>query len=125
MVPAHKLRRSSRQKKLILETILDSENHPTAGDIYAILSDSGIGIATIYRQLANLVNDGTINSFQHQGETRYEPVTSAHAHITCPECGRIWDVELPQEIANLAPASALFDNFEVNLTWVGTCKECR
>ena len=68
MMNKQKKRRLTRQKEMVFEAVMNSDSHPSAGDIYAILADSGIGIATIYRQLANLVEDGKIGSFEFQGE---------------------------------------------------------
>ena len=66
MIHKQKNRRSTRQKKLIFDAVMNSDNHPSATDIYTALADSGIGIATIYRQLSNLVDDGSITSFEFQ-----------------------------------------------------------
>ena len=63
MIHKQKVRRSTRQRRLILDALKDSINHPSPSDIYATLADSGIGIATIYRQLSALVEDGEILIF--------------------------------------------------------------
>lgn len=125
MIHKQKVRRSTRQRRLILDAVKDSLNHPSASDIYATLADSGIGIATIYRQLSALVEDGEIGSFEYQGEVRYDPIVQPHAHIVCSKCDKIWDVELPKGINNLAPRNDSFENFDVDLTWKGVCNDCR
>ena len=125
MIHKQKNRRSTRQKRLIFDAVMNSDNHPSANDIYTALADSGIGIATIYRQLSNLVDDGSITSFEFQNETRYDPVMKPHAHIVCSVCNKIWDVDLPDEINSFAPSNESFEGVEVDLTWKGVCSECR
>ena len=125
MMNKQKKRRLTRQKEMVFEAVMNSDSHPSAGDVYAILADSGIGIATIYRQLSNLVEDGKIGSFEFQGEVRYDPVMQPHAHIVCSKCNKIWDVELPAEIRDFAPMNESFGDFEIDLTWKGVCNDCK
>ena len=125
MIQDHRTRRSTRQKKMVLDAIMNSDCHPSAGELHAMLADTKIGVATVYRQLSSLVNDGIIKSFEHNGEVRYDPITKPHAHIVCPICNVIWDVELPKEIKSLAPMNDSFEEFEVDLTWKGICSKCR
>ena len=71
------------------------------------------------------IKTGEIESFKYQGEVRYDPIIQPHAHIVCSKCDKIWDVELPKEINNLAPTNDSFENFDVDLTWKGICNDCR
>ena len=125
MIQDHRTRRSTRQKKMVLEAIMNSDCHPSAGELHAMLADTKIGVATVYRQLSSLVNDGIIKSFEHNGEVRYDPITKNHAHSVCTICNVILDVELPKEIQGLAPMNDSFEEFEVDLTWKGICSKCR
>ena len=56
----------SRQRKKILETLKNNVVHPSADYIHRILKEenSEIGLATVYRNLNKLAENGTIKKLQ-------------------------------------------------------------
>ena len=51
-------RRMTKQKRAVYENVMQRCDHPTAKDIHADLESTGIGLATVYRNLAVMAEDG-------------------------------------------------------------------
>ena len=120
-----KLRRYTKQRRLVHDVIINRTDHPTAKEIFNELKPSGIGIATVYRQLASMVEDGILTTVDYDSETRYDPLTSPHAHLVCSVCSKISDIELPRDVNDLAPENLGFEVNEIELTWKGICNNCQ
>jgi len=118
-------RRFTKQRRLVHDAVIHRVDHPTAKDIFHELKGTGIGIATVYRQLASMVEDGILTTVDYDNETRYDPLTSPHAHLICSICNKIKDVELPKGIDNLTPEKLSFEINEIELTWKGICDDCQ
>jgi Fur family peroxide stress response transcriptional regulator len=116
-------RRMTRQKRAIYENVMNRCDHPTAQEIHQDLAASGIGLATVYRNLATLARDGVISTVEHEGELRYDCNNEAHGHATCTACGRLWDIPLPAPHDTIE-ASGLVDVEQVELTLRGVCTSC-
>ncbi len=127
-------RLTSRQS-LVYSAILGRRAHPSAQIIHRHLYDSGekISLATIYRQLAKLVEIGLINPIELGDETRYCPGQSAHAHLHCCRCDQVTNVKTnEQTIADLIQSSHDLSIercndelcFDVQIIIVGVCDEC-
>lgn len=117
------VRRMTRQKRAIYENVMNRCDHPTAQEIHQDLAASGIGLATVYRNLATLARDGVITTVEHEGELRYDCNNEAHGHATCTMCGRLWDIPLPAPPGAIE-ASGLVDVEHVELTLRGVCTSC-
>jgi Fur family ferric uptake transcriptional regulator len=85
----------------------------------------GLALATVYRNLKLLADEGQIRPVQLPGEnTRFEPADQAHHHhFQCRACGRVFDIQAcPGGLAALAPAGFTVEDHE--LTLYGTCGDC-
>lgn len=85
----------------------------------------GLSIATVYRNLRSLVEDGSLLRVDLPGDsTRYEPAGRGHHHhFQCLCCHLVFEVEAcPGNLAALAPPGFVVDDHE--LTLYGRCKEC-
>ena len=118
-------RRFTKQRRLVHDAVIHRVDHPTAKDIFHDLKDTGIGIATVYRQLASMVEDGILTTVDYDNETRYDPLTSPHAHLVCSVCHKIDDIEMPKGVDTLAPEKLSFSINEIQLTWKGICDDCQ
>jgi Fur family peroxide stress response transcriptional regulator len=118
-------KRMTRQKRAIQESVLNRCDHPTAQEIHRDLSAESIGLATVYRNLSNMVRDGTLSVVEHEGELRYDCNLKPHAHATCVQCGALWDIPLPAAIEQLHSSSQLAAVERVDLTLHGRCEACR
>lgn len=121
--PPHSVRRVTWQRDAVRAHVLNRHDHPTAIEVHASLKPTGIGLATVYRHLATMVAEGTLRSVRHQGEVRYDPNTSTHAHASCMTCGSLWDVTLPEQIIHDRP-DGLRQVTDVQLTYSGQCGDC-
>ncbi len=75
-------RRNTRQRKLVLDAVRQSYNHPTADEIYNVVreQDDKISRGTVYRNLNLLADAGEILSIKTPGlEYQLHPNTS-HIH---------------------------------------------
>lgn len=118
------------QRTVILETVLDLDNHPSADQICEAVETRLPGIArtTIYRTLEYLARMGIITKACHPGRaTRFDPRIEVHHHLVCLHCNEI--VDFADEKLNRLPIpdTSEFD-FEVNdyrVQFRGVCKSCQ
>ncbi|MBM4188785.1 MAG: transcriptional repressor [Gemmatimonadetes bacterium] len=85
----------------------------------------GLGIATVYRTIKSLVDDGWLTAVGLPGEPdRYEPAGLAHHHhFRCKSCDRVFDLEgCVEGLKKLVPKSFQLEGHELIL--VGRCKQC-
>ncbi|HXH71729.1 MAG TPA: transcriptional repressor [Mariprofundaceae bacterium] len=118
------------QRQAILDLINRSNRHWDAEEVARSLADAGqsIGIATVYRGLAALENEGLISSIQLTDKKRYERADKAHHdHLICTICGRIEEFS-HATIEALQLAAARDKGFEITghqLVIFGLCPDCR
>lgn len=67
-------RRNTRQRKLVLDAVRQSYNHPTADEIYNAVreQDDKISRGTVYRNLNLLADAGEILSIKTPGGSRFD-----------------------------------------------------
>lgn len=85
-----------------------------------------LGLATVYRNLKQLVEAGEIQLVELPGEPpRYEIAAhSHHHHFRCRSCHRVFDVHAcPGDMQKLVPRGFTVDGHE--LTLYGSCSDCR
>lgn len=87
----------SKQKENIVAYFKQYPNyHPSAEDVYMYVKqkDEKIGIATIYRHLKRLVEEGVIGELnvEKQG-VRYDLLDHEHYHFICESCKEITNFE--------------------------------
>lgn len=119
--------RNTKQKTAIHEVISHAERPLTAQQIEerAKLSVQGIGIATVYRALKRLQEEGQVTVVELTGKPPLYELTEKgpHHHFVCNNCGQVYDVEgSAEQVTHLAPEGFQVDKHEVTL--YGTCSEC-
>lgn len=85
----------------------------------------GLGIATVYRALKAMVDEGALRAVSLPGENaRFEAAAHGHHHhFQCRRCQRVFDVHAcPGDLSRLAPAG--FTVEEHDLTLYGRCRDC-
>lgn len=121
--------RLTPQRKTILNLINTTNRHWNAEEISRALSDLGhsMGIATVYRGLAALEEDGLIQSVQLSEKKSYESADKAHHdHMVCTRCGAIEEFSQDQ-IESLQLAAARKKGFVMtghHLVLFGYCSRC-
>jgi len=124
---AGRVDRSTRQKRAIEAVLRNHENPLTAMEIQGLaLKDvPSIGIATVYRSLKSLGNDGQVVPVENPGAPpRYERADKGHHHhFLCRACGRVFELEKCLEgIKKLAPPGFRVEDHEIIL--YGACEGC-
>ena len=78
--------RTSKQKEVVLQALKDNVIHPTADELYKIISrtNSSIGSATVYRNLNTLAEEGTIKKIDGlETPAHFDHNTHKHYHFIC------------------------------------------
>jgi Fur family ferric uptake transcriptional regulator len=122
----------TRQRDLIAQTVLTSDEHLSVDAIQKHLKELGerVGTATIYRTLDVLVRSGLVRAHDFgEGFKRYEPMPQQehHEHLICLRCGRV--VEFQNErLERMLPIIAdehAFQHQRHRVEVYGLCRECR
>lgn len=119
--------RNTRQRQAIRQ-VLEEADRPLgpqeildACQAYA----PGLGIATVYRTLKNLTNEGWLVSVELPGEpARYEIAGKAHHHhFRCRTCDRVYEINgCLSNLTQLTPHGFRLERHEVVL--YGVCTTC-
>lgn len=122
------MERNTRQRTAILESIETAARPLSPAEIHG-MARAGIpalGLATVYRNIRMLIDDGRIREVDLPGESpRYEIANLGHHHhFKCRQCERVFDVaECTMDWNHLAPAGFSVEAHDVTL--FGLCGECR
>ena len=120
----------TKQREVVLQVIVDAEEHPTANEVFDRAKQllPGISFATVYNSLRYLKETNLIGEISFgSGASRFDSLTSRHDHAICTKCGKLVDmeIELPDEIVNLATRFSKFKLESIELTLRGLCPECK
>ena len=122
--------RYSKQRELVMQTVQNLCDHPTAEEIYdaAVKECPGLSLGTVYRNLNSLVDAGRVRRVCIPGKAdRFDHTLGDHAHAYCEVCGSVTDV-LPQALPMLQEAlkgGCGFQVHQMNLVLEGVCPECQ
>ncbi|MGL4731495.1 MAG: Fur family transcriptional regulator [Clostridium sp.] len=120
----------SKQRELILDTIMKSDIHPTADYIYNSLKkdNPNLSLGTVYRNLAQLVDNGFIHKVSMPNQSdRFDKNIKPHAHIICDVCNEVYDIDsssLKCFINDLSSEHDV-DISSYNIVFKGVCKSCK
>ena len=84
--------RMTAQRSLIIETLIGSDDHPDADQVYrrAVERDESISLPTVYRTLNLLDDAGIIKKINmNDGKARFESVREDHDHLIDADNGHI------------------------------------
>lgn len=91
------MKRNTWQREAVREALGSSEGFVSAQALHSALRDGGssIGLATVYRALADLAVEGEADSLQQEGESLYRACTPGthHHHLICRNCGLTVEIE--------------------------------
>lgn len=128
------IRRNTKQKTIVYDTVINNPGcHMSAEEIYNRIHGEhpNISKATVYRDLNVLAEEGLIRKVEEHSylnEQHFDNRLEHHNHAVCSKCGKIVDVQLPEE-RNLEK-NAISDEEGFILTsheilFEGICRECR
>lgn len=118
------------QREAVLRAVRESKEHLTASGVYEAARNilPSISYATVYNSLRYLKDNNFIAEIQFgNGASRYDAITERHDHALCNQCGKLVDIELelPDELMQLAAERSGFEPQSVQLTLRGLCEDCR
>jgi Fur family ferric uptake transcriptional regulator len=102
------MERNTRQRTAIREAIAQAGRPLLPQEVLEAAQEGApsLSIATVYRNLRTLVDEGELRLVVLPGENaRYEPAGGGHHHhFQCLQCQRVFEVEAcPGNLASLAP----------------------
>jgi len=124
------MKRNTRQREAVKEALGVSAGFVSAQSLHSNLRATGstIGLATVYRALADLATEGEADSLQQEGENLYRACTpgSHHHHLICRTCGLTIEIEA-DEVETWAQSVAAQHGFtQANhvVDVFGLCAKC-
>ncbi|KPF56270.1 Fur family transcriptional regulator [beta proteobacterium AAP51] len=122
------MERNTRQRSAIRDAIAQAERPLLPQEVLNAAQQAvpGLGIATVYRNLKALTEEGELQAVTLPGENpRFELVGHQHHHhFQCRQCQRVFDVHAcPGDLSRLAPSGFTVEDHD--LTLYGRCKDCK
>ncbi|NYF09337.1 Fur family ferric uptake transcriptional regulator [Leifsonia sp. AK011] len=124
------VKRNTWQREAVREALGESEAFVSAQALHSALRESGssIGLATVYRALADLATEGEADSLQQEGESLYRACTPGthHHHLICRNCGLTVEIEADavEEWARTVAAEHGFTQPNHVVDVFGLCANC-
>ena len=121
------MERNTRQRSAIRDVIARAERPLLPQEVLDAAQTlvPGLGIATVYRNIRSLTEDGELSEVRLPGENpRFELAGHQHHHhFQCRQCQRVFDVHAcPGDLSRLAPKGFTVDHHD--LTLYGRCRDC-
>ncbi|HZK70774.1 MAG TPA: transcriptional repressor [Clostridia bacterium] len=123
-------KRTTIQKQLVLDAVVNLASHPTADDVYneVILKYSNISKGTVYRNLNSLVDDDQLRRISvPDAADRFDATNKPHYHIKCKKCEVFYDIDTPY-ISEIDTKIADIIGFELeghDIVFKGICPKCK
>lgn len=124
------MKRNTWQREAVRTALAESELFVSAQTLHAALRDGGspIGLATVYRALTDLADEGKADSLQQEGEALYRACTPGnhHHHLICRTCGLTVEIAADpvEEWARQVATEHGFTRAEHVVDVFGLCRSC-
>ncbi|MDI6023531.1 transcriptional repressor [Leucobacter sp. UT-8R-CII-1-4] len=124
-------KRNTWQREAVRARLAEAQGFVSAQQLYSVLRDEGstIGLATVYRNLAQLTEAGEADSLQSlDGENLFRSCsTGHHHHLICRSCGETREIKasVVEEWASRVGAEHGFSEIEHVVDLFGVCERCR
>ncbi|NLA65101.1 MAG: transcriptional repressor [Leucobacter sp.] len=125
-------KRNTWQREAVREGLSRMEGFVSAQQLFAELRERGstIGLATVYRNLAQLALSGEADQLQSpEGENLFRSCSTSghHHHLICRECGstRELSAQVVEKWASSVAAEYGFTEIEHVVDLFGRCEQCR
>lgn len=121
--------RMTSQRLKILEYLKGIKTHPTAEVVYKHVKKElpAITLATVYRNLNLLTEQGEILKLEINGEFHFDADICCHQHCVCRKCGKIIDMfnkGISGYIKNNIKTKEFYPDC-VTVMLKGLCKKCK
>ena len=120
--------RYSKQRELVLQTVEELCDHPTAEEIFdkAAPECPGLSLGTVYRNLNSLVEAGKVRRVSIPGKAdRFDHTLRWHSHLYCSACGNVVDADVDEkQVMKLVRRQKDVVVQDCAVVLFGLCEEC-
>ena len=121
------MQRSTRQRAAIAEAFASQGRPLSPQEVLDVARQAipALGIATVYRHLKAMTEQGLLKVINLPGESAlYEAAAQGHHHhFQCTRCRRVFDIPgCPGELIGLTPPGFSVESHEITL--YGQCSDC-
>lgn len=111
----------------ILEMVRNSEGHLTAEEAFLLAKKKKIDVsmASIYRILGKLADDGLIRRFSVAGGADvFDKTLDEHEHLICSKCGKVKDIHIKDLKKKLVKEVGVeISDYELSINYI--CDDCK
>ncbi len=124
------MKRNTWQREAVRAALTASEGFVSAQALHTGLRDAGssIGLATVYRALADLETEGEADALQQDGESIFRACTPGthHHHLICRNCGLTVEIKADavEQWARTVATEHGFTSPNHVVDVFGLCSEC-
>lgn len=121
--------RITPQREAILEFMVETDNHPTADEIYQALSAAfpSMSAATVYNNLHLFTKVGFVKELTYgDGASRFDFTNTQHYHAICEKCGAVLDLYYPilDDLEDVTESLIGFKVTHHRMEVYGVCADC-
>ena len=120
--------RYSKQRELVMQTVENLCDHPTAEEIYdtAAKECPGLSLGTVYRNLNSLVEAGRVRRVSIPGRAdRFDHTLCWHSHLYCTACGGVVDADVDEkQVMRLVRRQKDVVVQDCAVVLIGVCEAC-
>lgn len=123
--------RNTKQKALILSAVQGTKTHPTAEQVYVMISNEmpNVSLGTVYRNLNRLAEIGTIRRISViNSPDRFDGDLTPHYHISCTSCGKFCDffeIDYNKGLDGIIEEKSGFRIAKHETVFYGECPDCK
>ena len=125
-VPKRISERNTRQKQAIRDAFAGANRPLSTGEVHvaAQQASAGLGLATVYRSIRSLLEDGWLSVVDVPGRNPLYEVAGKghHHHFSCTDCARVYEFEGCASVDAKLPRG--FRATGHDLTLFGVCAAC-
>ncbi len=112
-------------QRLAILKELELKGHASIEEVYEKIKDSfpSISLATIYKNINALKNEGIICEVCLHQKPKFELKKEPHAHFICKKCGKVEDVPFSDVVKK--EINKTYPNTQKELYIYGICNECK
>ncbi|SDR91407.1 Fur family transcriptional regulator [Microlunatus soli] len=122
-------RRNTAQRALIEAALVEAKDFVSAQDLHARLRADGnpVGLATVYRNLNDLVSSGAADTIQMNGTEQLfrHCGDEHHHHLVCVDCGRTIEIAEHDDWVESVARRKRFTLISHTIEIFGRCPDCR
>lgn len=124
------MKRNTKQRQDVWRALETTADFVSAQQLYQVLKQQGstIGLATVYRTLNSLAEEGSADALSVEGENLFRACSPGHHHhLICRVCGKTTEIEASavESWAHQVAAEHGFHDPRHVVDVFGTCPACQ